>query len=156
MPSLFPAFDFSAFTSPPSADRAAGGDVSRYKPGPLFDFEKGDFVVDSRGRIVIGDGYQMWVQWCEKIMRTERMAHMAYSRSIGVEADEAFREPDRESVESAFERTITEALLADPSGRTRSVREFEFDWQPDALAISCVVVGAEGYSAQVGVSYARG
>ena len=58
--------------------------------------------------------------------------------------------PDRAAAESSFERTITEALLADPMGRTVQVRDFSFRWEADSLWIECKVFGTDGSTTDVG------
>jgi hypothetical protein len=147
MPDLFPTFEF------PADEAAPLSSAPQYPSGPLFDFAAGDFARDGAGRIVQGDGRQMWVQWCLKTMRTQRFAYLAYSGQVGIEAAEALAEPDRVSQEDAFVETITEALCADPLRRTREVRDFEFSWEADALRITCVVEGAGGEQTALDASY---
>ena len=48
---------------------------------------------------------------------------------------------DRGAVESAVERTITEALMVNP--KTEYVRGFEFEWMNEDLSVSFVVKGKE-------------
>jgi hypothetical protein len=74
---------------------------------------------------------------------------LSYTSNAGIEAIEAFAEGDRAAVQSYFERTITEALLADPMGRTVSVTNFEFSWDVDSFGITCLVTGTDGNSAVV-------
>lgn len=140
---LFPVFDV------PSEIEEEQNTDTEYAPAPLWDFEAGDFVTDGAHRTLYGSGYDSWVLWCTKTIMTQRWAHLAYSDNEGIEAEEAFAEPDREAVESSFERTITEALLADPMGRTLAVRQFDFSWEADGLMISCEVVGADGSTADI-------
>ena len=140
---LFPVFDVPSETvesTPISVPRP------QYRPAPLWDYEKGDFVMNGARQPIYGNGNDAWVFWCMKTIRTQRWSKLAYSGNIGIEKEEAFRESDRKAQESALERTITEALLADPMGRARQVRDFKFDWRADSLWISCVVYGAEGNS----------
>ncbi len=54
---------------------------------------------------------------------------------------EAFKQADKEAVESALERTITEALMVNP--RTEYVRGFEFIWDSDGLHCEFIVKGKE-------------
>ena len=142
---LFPVFDVPA---------ALAEDVQiqqKYRPSPLFDIESGEFILSGARQTMYGSGYDAWVLWCTKTILTQRWAYYGYSNDIGIEAEEAFKEPDRKAIESAFERTITEALLADPMERTQQVREFEFTWDGggESLYISCVVIGADGNSATI-------
>ena len=74
-----------------------------------------------------------------KVVNTERWACLAYPDSIGTEMESALKEKTNAAVESAVERTITEALLVNP--RTEYVREFEFTWNGDELLCSFVVKG---------------
>lgn len=140
---LFPVFDV------PSVLAEDVEITERYPPGPMWNVETGDFVTDGAGKVLYGSGYDAWVLWCTKTILTQRWAHLSYSPNEGIEADEAFKEPDRRAVESSFERTITEALLADPMGRTTQVRDFSFKWEGDNLWLDCVVVGADGNTASI-------
>jgi hypothetical protein len=148
--SLFPVFQV------PSQAAKQAEQKRKYRPAPLFDLEKGDFVLNGANQPVYGDGYDAWVLWCTKTIMTQRWAHLGYSSNAGIETDEAFSEPDRDAVQSTFERTITEALLADPAGRTQYVRDFRFTWEADSLFLTCLVVGSEGYSATIQTNLQRG
>lgn len=147
MPNLFPVFEV------PSALAENAQQPKKYRPAPLWDFEQGDFAEDGARRPVYGSGYDAWVFWCIKTIRTQRWAHAGYSGNAGVEAEEAFMEPDRNAVESAFEAAITEALLADPMGRTLRVHDFKFSWNGDGLRVSCIVSGADGAEAAISASF---
>ncbi len=140
---LFPVFDV------PSELTDENKKQTQYAPAPMWDAETGDFVTDGAGKILYGNGYDAWVLWCAKTILTQRWAHDGYNSNAGIEAEQAFKEPDREAAESAFERTITEALLADPMGRTVQVRDFEFTWEADSLLIECVVIGSDGNMANI-------
>ena len=141
---LFPVFDVPA--------KLAGnkGQTQKYNRAPLFDIEGGDFVLGGSRQPRYGSGHDAWILWCVKTMMTQRWAHAGYGGNAGIEADEAFKEPDRKARESVFIRTITEALLADPMGRTRQVRGFRFIWMADSLIINCEVIGYRGNSAKIG------
>lgn len=147
---LFPVFDVP---TEGQEEEAAGG--AEFAPSPLWDFEAGDFVTDGAHRALYGSGHEAWALWCTKSIMTQRWAHLAYGDNEGIEADEAFAEPDEEAVESSFERTITEALLADPLGRTLAVRDFEFSWEADCLRVSCEAVGKDGTTAAIEAEVAR-
>lgn len=141
--SLFPVFDV------PATLAEDAGKQERYAPAPMWDVERGDFVTDGTQRTLYGSGSDAWVLWCTKSILTQRCAHDSYSADTGIEAEQAFKETDRKAVESTFERTITEALLADPMGRTVQVRDFAFRWEADSLWIECVVFGRDGNTANV-------
>ena len=140
---LFPTFEVPA---------TLGEDIlteNQYPPAPMWDVEAGDFVTNGARQTLYGSGYDAWVLWCTKAILTQRWAHDGYSANEGIEAEQAFKEPDRKAAESVFERTITEALLADPLGRTVQVHDFEFKWEADSLWITCVVVGTDGDTASI-------
>lgn len=143
---LFPVFAL------PQTPEAVTPQVQKYRPGPLWDFAVGDFVLSGTGQPQYGTGRDEWITWCIKTIMTERFAYLAYSNRIGVESEAAFRQADQRAVETAFERTVSEALLADPMGRTIEVRNFEFDWNGDSLDITCMVYGADGDTAAIEVT----
>jgi hypothetical protein len=140
---LFPVFDVPSELADEEVIQ------QKYRPAPLFDIRTGEFVMNGARQPIYGSGYDAWVLWCTKTILTQRWGYYAYSSNAGIESEEAFREPNREAQESAFERTITEALLADPMARTQQVRGFEFRWLADSLFITCQVFGAEGNSAAI-------
>jgi hypothetical protein len=140
---LFPVFDV------PSALAEDAPVRQIYRPSPLFDFVNGEFVTNGARQPIYGSGHDAWVLWCIKTILTQRWAHYGYSSNSGIEAEEAFVQPDRQAVQSYFERTITEALLADPMGRTRIARNFQFRWVADSLHITCEVYGADGNTAAI-------
>ena len=123
---LYPVFDV------PGASRDAL-DKTQYKPAPMFDFEAGDFIRDGANRVMMCDGREGYRQWCYKVLKTPKMRCLAYS-DVGIEEESAMAQPTRQAVESAFERTITEALLKNPV--TQRVKDFSFAWTGDMLSIS--------------------
>ena len=72
---------------------------------------------------------------------TQRYTCAAYQDEIGTELDEALAEDSEKAVESAIERTISEALLVNP--RTEYVRNFEFSWSGEAVSVSFTVKGVD-------------
>ncbi len=141
---LFPVFDV-----PSTLAENSKPNTQTYNVAPLWDFQNNDFVTDGSGKLLYGSGYDAWVLWCKKSILTQRFAFLSYSENIGIESDESFKEPDRSAIESSFERTITEALLADPMGRTKQVNSFNFLWKSDSLYITCTVLGTDGNSAEI-------
>ena len=135
MPDLYPVFEV------PVLESAEIFEEQNYKPSVRFDFVTGDFLRDGAGRMIIADGKDAWIQWCIKTVHTERLACMAYSSDIGTEMEDALRHSDVAAVESAVERTITEALMTNP--RTEYLRGFVFAWSADALHCSFTVKGKE-------------
>ena len=112
-----------------------------YKPSVAWDFEKGDFVRNSAHQMVQCAGKEAYKVWCIKMVCTERYSCLAYPDELGVEMEEALKEDTNSAVESAVERTISEALLVNP--RTEYVRDFEFTWNGDELHCSFQVKGIE-------------
>lgn len=131
--SLFPVIDVPEFFEDD------GLYDNRYHPSVKWDFEKGDFVRDGANKLIDTDGRDAYKIWCVKAVSTERYTCIAYPREIGTEMDSAMKEPVPEAVESAVERTITEALLVNP--RTEYVREFEFESVGDEMRCSFVAKG---------------
>lgn len=142
MASLYPAFDM-----PDLVEQQAPRPEPEYPENYLFDFKKGDFVIDGAGRVVMADGHTAWKQWCVKAVLTERFACLAYSWDYGVEVDEALKNPNRQAIEMDIERTITEALLVDP--RTEQVQGFAFRWEADQLWASFVAVPVVGDAVRI-------
>jgi len=144
MPNLYPAFDVPEIVEQQQTEPAP-----KYGKSWLFDFEKGDFVLDGAGRVVEADGHTAWVQWCMKTVLTQRFAHLIYSFDYGTEIEEALKQPSRKAVEAELERVITEALLVDP--RTEMVRDFTFEWEGDLVKVSFTAVPVIGEPAQLEV-----
>jgi len=140
---LFPVFDM------PAEMVADTRNTSVYATAPMWDFNTGDFMVNNARQPVYGTGYDAWLLWCRKSLSTQRFVHLAYSDNFGIEIAEAFAEPDSKAQESAIERTVSEALLADPSGRTQQVRDFIFEWHEDSLRVTCMIIGYDGNSAVI-------
>ena len=136
MPNLYPTFEM------PEIIEQQTEPVPQYGKSWLFDFEKGDFVVDGAGRVVETDGHAAWVQWCVKSVLTERFAYLIYSTDYGAEIEQALKQPSRKTVEAELERVITEALLVNP--RTELVKDFVFQWEGDAVKVSFTAVPVVG------------
>ena len=134
--SLFPTFEpIDDVVEQPAEEQLSPSSV-------YFDFESGDFAVNAVGKTIQADPATAWAQWCGKQLHTQRYAFLSYSPDIGVEAAEALQEPTREARESYLRRTIIEALMADPLGRTQLVQGFSFDWnEPDGVIISFEIEG---------------
>lgn len=132
---LFPVFDV------PDIDTQSQEDSRPYRPSVYFDFEKGDFRLDSAYRMTVSTGQEAYIQWCRKVVETERDTCMAYSTDIGIEGESALAESDGAAVESALEKTITEALMVNV--HTEYVKDFRFSWTADELHMSFTVKGKE-------------
>jgi len=144
MPNLYPVFDM-----PEIIEQQQTEPEPRYGKSWLFDFKKGDFVVDGAGRLVEADGHTAWVQWCVKTVLTERFAHVIYSSDYGAEIEQSLKQPSRKAVEAELERVITEALLVDP--RTGLVKDFEFEWERDTVKVTFTAVPVVGPPEQMEV-----
>lgn len=142
---LFPVFDVPEITTPTQAEER------KYKPSPYFDFETGDFKRSGSNKIIEADGKEAYRQWCLKVVLTERLDHLSYDSDIGAELNDALKQADRAAVESALERTITEALMVDR--RTEYVRRFEFEWKNSALYCTFRVKGEEWEEQEIGVNF---
>lgn len=134
---LFPIIDLDDFTEEDDTYEA------EYRPSLAWDFEKGDFVRDKSNKVLQCDGVEAFKTWCVKTITTERFTCLAYDDDLGTEMIEAADEPDNEAVELAIERTIEEALMANP--RTEAVEDFIFDWEADTVHVTCTVTATEGW-----------
>ncbi len=132
---LFPVFEV-----PEILEESSEYDC-QYKKSVKWDVEKGDFTLDSAGRMVECDGKEAFMIWCFKTAQTERYASLAYPDEIGVEMEAALEEDDEKTVESMMQRTLTDALMVNP--RTESVQDFEFFWNADEVHCTFCVKGTE-------------
>lgn len=142
---LFPVFEV------PELETQTQTKTRKYKPSVFFDFEKGDFRQDGAYRMTTSTGKEAYMQWCRKVVMTERDACLAYSTDIGIEGEAALAEGDRAAVESALEKTITEALMVNT--HTEYVRGFEFTWGADELRMTFTVKGKEWEETTLSVQY---
>ena len=132
---LFPVFDVPEIPAPAAAAER------KCKPSVLFDFDSGDFVRDATGNMVETDGRTAYVQRCLKICMTERFACLSYGRDTGVDMIDAMGQKSCEAVQSAVERTVTEALMVDPE--TEYLRNFQFAWRDSKLYCSFILKGKD-------------
>ncbi len=142
---LFPVFDVPEIITPAPAEE------QKYKPSIYFDYILGDFKRNGANKMIEADGREAYRQWCIKTVLTERLDRMAYSSDIGAELDDALKQADRPAVESAIERTITEALMVNK--RTEYVRGFEFTWKNEDLYCDFIVKGKEWEEQHIGVNF---
>ena len=140
---LFPVFDVPEIITPAPVEE------QKYKPSVYFDYVLGDFKRDGANKMVVAEGREAYQQWCIKTVLTERLDRMSYSSDTGTELDDALKQADRQAVESAMERTITEALMVNK--RTEYVRNFEFTWDSDGLHCDFEVKGKEWEEQHIGV-----
>lgn len=115
-----------------------------YKKGICFDDSLRDFKRDGTMKLVECSGIESWIQWCMKMLQTQRYVCQAYSDDIGIDLERAFTAESREEAESILRQEITEALEADPYGRTEFVQSVEFQWKDnDSVEADCVIVGMD-------------
>lgn len=142
---LFPVFDVPELETPSQSESR------KYKPSVYFDFDIGDFRRDGAYRMTAASGKEAYIQWCRKVVETERDAFLAYSTDIGIEGEAAFAESDRAAVESALEKTITEALMVNT--HTEYVRGFEYNWNEDYLELTFTVKGKQWEETKITTTY---
>lgn len=147
MPELFPSGYDTEITELSSLqeERKVG-----YKPGLRFSYSDGKLQQDGKQRIQDAPGVESWQNWCYNCLMTRRYHHLAYSTDFGIEVEEAFAAETREKAESLLTRQITEALQADPYGRTDYVADIRFDWSaPDAVTVTVTVRGIDNVTIDV-------
>ena len=103
----------------------------------LFDFSKGDFVIQN-GKLVQTDDISVWI---EKIIRTEKERYKIYNDTdygvrledlvIGTNYDLAF-------AESEIRREIEDALLTHP--KITGISNFSFIRKPSGAEVSMEVI----------------
>lgn len=154
MPNLFPETYESEVIGP---EDIAAGTQAGYLNGVSFDEELGDFRRDGKNKIIDSNGIDSWKSWCVNCIQTERYKHLAYGTDFGIEIDKAMRAESREEAESILTRQITEALMADPYGRTEYVQEVEYDWtEPDSVKIKVTVQGKEDITIDITAYITKG
>lgn len=110
--------------------------VIGYKPAPYFDSQLGDFILDGSGKIIDADGVTAYTHWCEAIISTDRYNHEGYTTDIGIDYNAVFNAKNHEEAETILESEISEALAADPCGRTLYVQNVQFEWvAPDEVHV---------------------
>ena len=142
---LFPIFEV------PEIIDSTGNFGAEYKDSIYFDISKGDIVLDSGGKIKVADGRDAWLQWCMKMIASERNTLLAYPSGVGAELEHITTLLSRESKEIAITNTITETLMNDPSKRTVEVKDFEFTHDTDSVFVTFCIVGADGYTGKITV-----
>lgn len=137
-------------------ERAGTGAAATWGISPWFDFEAGDIALDGAGRVLMADARESWLIWCVKTVLTEKGAYLAYSDNAGTSMRWALEQGERAAQQEALINAITDALSADPAGRTLSVSGFDFDWAADSVQVSFTLLGADGYQGRVTASLDEG
>ena len=124
--------------------------VVGYEPGLAFDEKAGDFIRDGKNQIMTSTGVDSWKSWVMNCLQTQRYAYMAYGTDFGIEYDRVFAAESRAEAESILTRQITEAIMADPYGRTAYVEDIQFEWPAaDSVQIDATIVGIDDITIDV-------
>lgn len=111
-----------------------------YKKNVNFSYEKGDFLRNGSNNIMECSPFEAWVQWCQKVLMTPRFQCDAYSTDIGIDLRDVIAASSKSEAESILTSEISEALAADPYGRTDYVQAVEYDWISEDTVIATVTV----------------
>lgn len=109
-----------------------------YKRG--IKFVNGDFARTGTNKLTYNTGIESWERWCQNCLATKRYSSPYYSSDFGINTLELLNS-DREKTESILRREITEALEADPYGRTKRVDSFNFSFGVDNVKVGIKVTG---------------
>ena len=122
----------------------------------LFDFKKGDFVMQN-GKFIEVTGTEALKVWIEKILRTEKFRFKIYEngtrRQYGITIEDLIvgRSLPQSFVESELKREINEALLQHPE--IESLTDMTFNREGSTLIISFTVNLINGDSLQQEVDF---
>lgn len=148
MPNLLPeGYENDVITEDDLVDNLPVG----YRNGVSFDYELlGDFRRDGKHKILDSDGIESWKSWVINCINTERYKHLAYGTDFGIELDLVFAAESREEAESILSRQCTEAILADPYGRTEYIDNIEIEWpRSDSIQFSCTLHGIQSVTIDI-------
>lgn len=138
-------------------DQLASQGTVGFRNGVLFDYKAGDFPRDGRNRLLDSTGLESWEAWVRNCMMTERYKHLAYSSDFGIELDPVFQAASREEAENLLTRQITEAILADPYGRTQYVKDIVYTWAgADGVTATVTLHGLDDVTLDVTAYITRG
>ncbi|MED0680334.1 DUF2634 domain-containing protein [Aneurinibacillus thermoaerophilus] len=112
---LLPEVDIEAIIRGESEDEAEEGQPAEQGYlTPLFDFEKGEFVLDSQGRIVEDDGLRGMENLIEKAHQTARNTYEIYSDAYGTEEQDVLAESLPEDIrQMRVKEAIRDCLIYD-------------------------------------------
>ena len=127
---LYPVFEIPAMQASDDTEEQV------FLPAPLFDFDTGDFVRDGENRVVMVNGRDAFMLWVLKTLQTQAGACQSYY-GCGIDVEACLMEPTRDAVQSALERTISEALLSNP--HVDRVYNFEYLWKGNELTTSFII-----------------
>ncbi len=154
MPNLLPeGYEDEIITAEEVEDEQPIG----YRNGIAFDIVTGDFVRDGKNKILDSNGVESWKSWCFNCVNTERYKNLAYGTDFGIELDPVFAAESHDEAESILVRQITEALLADPYGRTEYVEFESIEWPaPEAVEARIIVHGIQDTTIDITSYLTRG
>lgn len=128
-----------------------------YRNGVAFNYETGDFARDGMNKLQDSDGIESWKSWCINCLSTERYKPLIYSTDFGIELNAAMKASSREEAENILTRQITEALMADPYGRTGYIEDIVFTWTADdTVAVDVTVHGIDDVTIDITAYITRG
>ena len=154
MPNLFPV-DYE--TEQPVGSYEKDNEPVGYKPGIDFNYNTGDFARDGKMKVKESSGIDSWKSWIVNCLSTQRYKHLAYSTDFGIELDAIFNAGSQSAAESVLTRQITEALMADPYGRTEFVQFNLIDWRvPGAVFVDMTVMGINDVTIDIQTYITRG
>ena len=131
---LYPVFDIPSMDDKEDESGVIADDY--YWPGPLFDFTKGDFAVNGANQCIMVDGYDEYMIWVMKCIRTQVGSCQSYPE-FGIDLEGSLQEPSREGIETALEKTIIEGLSRNP--RTERVHSFDITFDGDSISVYFIV-----------------
>lgn len=112
-----------------------------------YDYENQEFIINSKGNIVVGDDIEAFKLWCKKAISIIRYSKLAYSNNLGFEKDPIDLYESKEAKESWVKRTITEAIMSDPEQRAEKVDDFIFAYpDPDTMDVTFTITPKESES----------
>lgn len=154
MPNLFPdSYESEVITK----DEITANSPVGYRNGIAYDDDLGDFLRDGKTKIMDSTGIESWKSWCINCIQTERYKHLAYGTDFGIEAEAALKAKSREEAENILTRQITEAIMADPYGRTEYVENIEFEWSaPDAVSVNLIIQGKDDVTIDITAYITKG
>lgn len=121
-----------------------------YRKSVDFSFEKGDLLRNGSNDIMECSPFEAWVQWCQKCCMTPRFQCDAYSTDFGIDLRDVIGASSKSEAESILTSEISEALAADPYGRTDYVKSVEYKWlSEDTVEATITVLGIDQTSATI-------
>lgn len=131
---LFPVFEFQSMEEKEDNSKVYVDEY--FWPGPLFDFEAGDFARNGANQVISVDGYDEYTIWAMKCMRTQLGACTSYP-DFGIDLNGSLDEESHDAVEAALTKTIIEGLKRNP--RTERVHSFNFTFKGDSIDLFFIV-----------------